>query len=57
MCGGTSWEEQGWKPYAALFNDRAAAGIDEAADDASAPLQREASEIDAPSILPGVPFS
>jgi hypothetical protein len=57
MCGGTSWEEHGWKPYAALFDDRAAAGIDEAADDASAPLQREASEIDAPSILPGVPFS
>jgi hypothetical protein len=54
MCGGTSWEEQGWKPYAALFDDRAAAGIDE---DASAPLQREASEIDAPSILPGVPFT
>jgi hypothetical protein len=58
MCGGTSWEEQGWKPYAALFDDRAAAGIDEAADeDASAPLRREASEIDAPNILPGVPFS
>ncbi len=56
MCGSTNWQEEGWKPYAALLDDFAA-GLDEAADeDASAPLQREAWEIEAASILPGVPF-
>jgi hypothetical protein len=54
MCGGTSWQAQGWKPYAALLDVRAREAADE---DASAPLQREASEIDTPSILPGVPLS
>ena len=56
MCGGTNWQEERWKPYAAPL-DEFAVGIDEAADeDASAPLQREAWEIDAASIFPGIPF-
>jgi hypothetical protein len=39
------------------LSDDFAARIDEAADeDASAPLQREALEIDTASIFPGVPF-
>src|SRR6266540_7531601 len=40
MCGSTTWEEEGWKPHAALL-DEFATGMDEAAEeDASAPLQR-----------------
>jgi hypothetical protein len=50
MCGSTTWQVEGWKPF-----DAFAAGIDE--EDASAPLQREACEVDAGSIFPGVPFS
>jgi hypothetical protein len=56
MCGGTNWQAAGWKPHAGLLDDFAA-GIDEAEEAASAPLQREAWEVDAGSILPGVPFS
>jgi hypothetical protein len=57
MCGGTSWEEQGTKPYAALLEDLDL-DVEAAAEEAAtAPLQREVSEVDAASILPGVPFS
>jgi hypothetical protein len=56
MCGSINWQEEGWKPFAALLDDFAAS-IDEAAnEDASAPLQREAWEMDAASIFPGIPF-
>jgi hypothetical protein len=53
MCGSTKWQEEGWKPFAALLDDFAA-GVDE---DVSAPLRREASEVDAGSVFRGVPFS
>jgi hypothetical protein len=57
MCGGTTWEEQGRKAYAAPLRDFAA-GVEEAAEeDASAPLQREVWELDAGSVFPGVPLS
>jgi len=56
MCGGTNWQEERRKLYAEL--DESAVRIDEAADeDASAPLQQEAWEIDAASIFPGIPFN
>jgi ribosomal protein S27AE len=56
MCGSTSWEAEGWKPYAALLG--VTAEMEErSAEEATAPLQREASELGPGSILPGVPFS
>jgi hypothetical protein len=51
MCGSTNWQDEGWKPFAALLGDLAA-GVAEADEEASAPLQREADEVDASSILP-----
>jgi len=57
MCGSTSWEAEGWKPYAALLGDLTAEAEERSAEEATAPLQREASELEANGILPGVPFS
>ena len=54
MCGKVdSWVEEGWKPFADLGHDLAA-GVQHAAEDADAPLRRDAEE---PSALPGIPLS
>ena len=53
MCGGEHWEEEGWKPFAALAADLTPVAPTVAAD-ADAPLAREAVEL---SVLPGVPLS
>jgi hypothetical protein len=45
MCGGSAWEELGWKPFAALPGDfivRLRDSVDAGVDDA---LQREAVEV------------
>ena len=57
MCGSTSWETEGWRPYAALLGGLSAEIEEPDAAEATAPLQREASELEAGGILPGVPFS
>ena len=57
MCGGTTWAEEGWKPFAELGRNlvgsarRAALA---AGGDEDAPLVREATEL---SVFPGVPLS
>ena len=43
MCGGTRWNEEGWKPYVSLADDLAADADDA---DATEPLQREVSELE-----------
>ena len=48
MCGGASWDEEGWQ----LSADLVAAA--RRAVDADLPIGREASEL---SIFPGVPLS
>lgn len=51
MCGSANWYDEGWKPFAALSGDLAVS-VDEADadEDASAPLPREADEVDASTI-------
>jgi hypothetical protein len=57
MCGVSAWEEEGWRPFASVARDLAAAAAQAARRaglDADAPLVREATEV---SVFPGVPFS
>jgi rubredoxin len=45
MCGGTEWDERGWKPFSALpphFLARISYSADDAANE---PLRREAAEV------------
>ena len=53
MCGGASFDEDGWKPFASFSADLASA-TGAVPTDADAPLGRELVET---SILPGVPLS
>jgi hypothetical protein len=57
MCGGASWTDEGWSPFADLDHDlvlaaRRAATL--AGADVDAPLVRETDEL---SVFPGVPLS
>ena len=57
MCGGAVWSEEGWKPFADLGRDLAAAArraAVHAGADSDAPLVRETNER---SVFPGVPLS
>jgi hypothetical protein len=51
-----SWEEQSLSPLAALLDDLAA-NREAADEEATAPLSREISELEAMSIFPGGPLS
>ena len=53
LCGCTQWEEEGWTPFSTLLDLTTA----EAEEEASTPLHREALEVDASGVFPGVPFS
>jgi hypothetical protein len=52
MCGGASWDDEGWQPFPALSAELVAAA--RLAADADMPLGRETAEL---SIFPGVPLS
>jgi hypothetical protein len=57
MCGGISWQDEGWKPFGDASADLVAAARRAAVlagADADAPLIRELREI---SVFPGVPLS
>ena len=47
MCGSTTWEIEGWRPYAELFGEVELHLVDPVADETTAPAQREASELEA----------
>jgi hypothetical protein len=56
MCGGISWQEEGWKPFGDVSDDLVAAArraAVRAGADADAPLVRELKEL---SVFPGVPL-
>jgi hypothetical protein len=57
MCGGDTWTNEGWKPFADFEHDLAHAArraATRAGADVDAPLVREKHEI---SVFPGVPLS
>jgi hypothetical protein len=49
MCGGSAWDDEGWRPFADLAHDLVGVNVD-----ADAPLVRDAYKR---SVLPGVPRS
>jgi hypothetical protein len=57
MCGGITWQDEGWKPFGDVAADLVAAARRAAVlagADADAPLIRELQEV---SVFPGVPLS
>jgi hypothetical protein len=56
MCGGISWDEEGWRPFGDVTDLAAAArrAALRAGADADTPLIRELQEV---SVFPGVPLS
>lgn len=57
MCGGTEWEELGWKPFAELPYDFVVRFRSVAPDAADKPLRREAAEIGSARSLPAGAFT
>jgi hypothetical protein len=57
VCETTKWEAESSELYVELPEDRPISEPDAVDDDATAPVYRELSAVDAAGIFPGVPLS